>query len=117
MAELTRLLSHVQIQKLYIQGAQLSRQRLPFQDQENMTWLCVARTQFSNPAIDDLPLSLTFFDATRTRINDDGLERFTRLRNLKRLILRRTPTTEQGIQKLRDRMPWCRIRWESLVNR
>ncbi|WP_397571062.1 hypothetical protein [Schlesneria sp. T3-172] len=108
------LLTGVRPSALYIPSEPLPRTRLPFLRNQTLQWLCVARTQFSNPAIQDLPDSLTYFDATRTRINDAGLSGFTRLKRLKTLILRRTPTTSAGIGRLQQQMPWCRISWEPL---
>ena len=112
--QLADLFDSVAVGSLYIHNEKLPRTRMSWLDNENLTWLCVARTQFSNPAIDDLPLSLTYFDATRTRINDEGLNGFVRLKNLKTLWLRRTPTTEEAIEALRRKMPWCAISWEPL---
>ena len=112
--ELETLLSRVEIESLYIESAQLSRGRLPCLRLQRLSWLCVARTQFSNPAIDDLPTSLTYLDVTRTRITDEGLPAFIRLTQLRTLILCRTPTTAAAVQRLRHEMPWCEISWEPL---
>ncbi len=112
--QLERLLDHVQIETLYVQSMKLGRERIPCLQNTNLKWLLVARTQFSNPAIDDLPLSLEYFDATRTRISDEGLEKFVRLKNLQKLILRRTPTSKSAIDELQKKMPWCEIEWEEL---
>ena len=113
-SQLASLLSDVDITKLYIEGETLPPTNMAWLNKDSLTWLCVSRTQFSNPAIEDLPLSLNYLDATRTRINDDGLDSFVRLQNLDTLILRRTPTTKEGVEALRARMPWCDIRWEPL---
>ena len=112
--QLADTLRKVRIKKLYIQAERLPRTRMNWLNHDGLTWLCVGRTQFSNPAINDLPLSLEYLDARRTRINDDGLDSFVRLRNLTKLNLRRTPTTEKEIEALRQRMPWCTIEWERL---
>lgn len=114
--KLDRLLSSIDVSALYLSSATLPRGRLPFLHHDSLTWLCVSRTQFSNPAIADLPPTLQYLDATRTRINDQGLPALHRLHSLKTLILRRTPTTEQAVATLRDDMPWCNIRWEPLRN-
>ena len=111
---LSRLLQEVRVRKLYLRGMSLPREHIPVLSQEGLVWLSVCHTQFSNPAIEDLPQSLTNFDATRTRINDDGLPQFVAFKNLKSLNLRRTPTSEQAIEELRTQMPWCRIQWEPL---
>jgi hypothetical protein len=112
--QIEKMLDKTRVNTLFIQGAKLPRTRIGFLNHEGLTWLCVARTQFSDPAIADLPESLTYFDATRTRISDEGLDGFLRLRNLKKLILRRTPTTPEAIARLRDQMPNCKITWEKL---
>jgi hypothetical protein len=82
---------------------------------DGLVWLCVRRTQFSNPAIEDLRQSLQYLNATRTRISDHGLQSFVRLDNLRILNLRRTPTSESAIDALRAQMPWCVIEWEPLT--
>ena len=112
--ELNRLMSQVRMDSLQIESVQLPRGRIPALSRQALSWLCVARTQFSNPAIEDLPLSLTYFDATRTRITDEGLPSFTRLKKLRSLSLRRTPTTPEAVEKLREQMPWCHIAWEPM---
>ena len=112
--ELERLLTHVEVDQLYIESAQLSRGHLPCLSLQRLSWLCVARTQFSNPAIEDLPTSLTYLDATRTRITDEGLPAFIRLKKLRTLILCRTPTTAGAVERLRSQMPGCEISWELL---
>ncbi len=111
---LADLVASVAVRQLYIESATLPRTRMEWLNNDSITWLCVGRTQFSNPAIDDLPLSLTYLDATRTRINDEGLHSFVRLTSLKTLKLERTPTTGEAIEVLRRRMPWCEITWEPL---
>lgn len=111
---LAALLSHTRVEHLYVASEKLSRRRMPWLNHDGLKWLCVARTQFSDPAIDDLPQSLEHFDATRTRISDQGLSKFKRLRHLKKLVLRRTPTSPKAVNDLRSEMPWCEIRWESL---
>lgn len=113
---LATLLRDVAIEHLYVSSEKLPRTRMPWLNSDGMRWLCVSRTQFSNPAIEDLPLSLTYFDATRTRINDEGLKSFTRMTNLKTLKLRRTPTSSEAIELLRKKMPWCKIDWQPLLN-
>jgi hypothetical protein len=115
-SQISDTLNELHIRALYISSENLPRTNIPWLNHPGLTWLCVARTQFSNPAIDDLPTSLEYFDATRTRINDEGIDSFLRLKNLKTLILRRTPTSRAQIEKLKTKMPWCEIGWEPLVN-
>lgn len=111
---LSRLMEEVRVRKLYLRGMALPRESIPTLSQEGIVWLSVCHTQFSNPAIEDLPQSLTYFDATRTRISDDGLTQFVAFKNLKGLNLRRTPTSERAVEDLRKQMPWCKIHWEPL---
>ncbi len=113
---LEQLLLSVQVDKLYAANATLDRGRMPYLNQRGLTWLCLAHTQFSYPAIQDLPSSLEYFNATRTRISDQGLPGFARLKQLKSLNLRRTPTSSEAIESLRAQMPWCEIEWERLVH-
>lgn len=113
-SQLADTFDSVHVRKIYARGEALPRTSMKWLNHDGLTWLCLNRTQLSNPALDDLPDSLEYFDATRTRINDDGLNSFVRLKNLKTLNLRRTPTSEIAINSLRQRMPWCKIKWESL---
>lgn len=115
-AQVARMLEHVQLESLYISEVPLGRKNLPWLQHPGLKNLVVFRTQFSNPAIDDLPESLEFLNATRTRINDDGLDKFVRLTNLRSLILRRTPTSKEAIEALKKKMPWCNIDWRPLKN-
>lgn len=113
-AQLARLLESTNVDTLYLEGMKVDRRGIPCLRDTKVKWLLLARTQFSDPGIDDLPISLEYLDATRTRISDEGLDKFVRLTNLKVLILRRTPATEEGIERLREKMPQCRIAWEPL---
>lgn len=117
VSQLETLLSKVRIRSLYVSQAKLPRGRIPCLGYQSLEWIYVGRSQFSDPAIEDLPLSLKHLDATRTRITDNGLASFVRLKNLKTLILRRTQTTQEGIEKLQQQMPWCKIAWEPMVRR
>ncbi len=113
--DIESLLHAVQVESLYLCGEPIGRDRMPWLNHDSLKWLCVARTQFSNPAIDDLPESLEYFDATRTRISDQGLPKLKRLRNLKTLKLLRTPTSQKAINDLKTDMPWCEIQWQPLT--
>jgi hypothetical protein len=113
--QLANTMSSLRVRSVYLEGESLPRTRIDWLNHSGLTWLCVKRTQFSNPAIDNLPQSLQYLDATRTRINDDGLSSFVRLANLRSLDLRRTPTSGKAIEVLRTQMPWCTIKWEPLV--
>ncbi|QDU73303.1 hypothetical protein Pan97_02720 [Bremerella volcania] len=114
--ELARLLEDTHVDTLYLEGMKVDRRGIPCLHGSEVRWLLLARTQFSDPGIDDLPDTLEHLDVTRTRITDQGLDKFVRLKNLKTLILRRTPASEEGIEALRQKMPWCRIAWEPLTN-
>lgn len=115
-AQLTRLLENTQVDTLYLESMTVDRRGIPCLRDTKTRWLLLARTQFSDPGIDDLPITLEYFDATRTRISDEGLDKFVRLKNLQKLILRRTRTSEEGVERLRQKMPWCQISWEPLRN-
>lgn len=112
--QLERLTATVDPEFLYLEGLAVPRTAIPALNGSRLRWLLVARTDFSNPAIKSLPPSLEHLDATRTRIDDEGLPLFASMTNLKTLILRRTPTSEEAIEELREQMPWCVIRWQSL---
>lgn len=114
-SQLESLLSDVQVQRLLIPMAKLPPTGLEWLNREGLTQLGVFRTNFSNPAIDDLPESLEWFNAGETLINDDGLDAFVRLKHLYWLNLSGTPTSEAAIEDLRKKMPWCEIKWEPPV--
>jgi len=113
-SQLSDTFSKVRVRNLYAGSEMMPGTNLSWLNHDGLQWLCLNRTQFSNSAIDDLPDSLEYFDATRTRINDDGLAGFVRLKNLKTLNLRRTPTSKQAIDRLQRQMLWCEIKWEPL---
>jgi len=113
--QLARWMAGTTIPELAAENSQLGRGRLPFLNHPTLTHLHLGRTQFSNPAIDDLPASLVHLNLRRTRVTDQGLSKFVRLKNLEELVLRRTPTSEAAIERLREQMPWCEIRWEPLT--
>lgn len=113
-SQLSDTFSEVRVRNLYARSEMMPRTNLGWLNHDGLQWLCLNRTQLSNPAVNDLPTSLEYFDATRTRINDDGLAGFVRLKNLKMLNLSRTPTSKQAIDKLQRQMLWCEIKWEPL---
>lgn len=114
-SQLKSLLSDVRVSSLDIRGSRLPQTGIPWLNREDLIYLVVERTNFSNPAIDNLPDSLTGLNAIETRINDDGLDSFLRLKHLRVMVLTGTPCTEAGIEDLRKKMPWCRIEWEPTV--
>lgn len=113
-SQLSEMFANVHVKKMYASGERLPRTSMQWLNHDGLTWLCLNRTQLSNPAVNDLPDTLEYLDATRTRINDDGLSSFVRLKNLKTLNLSRTPTSENAISALRQKMPWCEVKWEAL---
>lgn len=116
-SQLKDLMAHTSLESLSAEGAQIGRGRLPFLNHPGLKYLSLGRTQFSNLALDDLPISLTHLDLRRTRITDEGLGKFVRLKNLEKLVLDRTPTSEEAIERLRAQMPWCEIGWEPLLEK
>ncbi|WP_166821643.1 leucine-rich repeat domain-containing protein [Thalassoroseus pseudoceratinae] len=116
LGDLEEVMMSCRVGKLGITSMPLPRTAISALSQPSLTWLCVMRTHFSSAGIDELPLSLEYFDATRTRINDDALPKFVKFTNLKRLKLRRTPTSRQAVETLRRQMPWCEIDWQPLQN-
>ncbi len=114
--QLAQWMASTSVEKLFAEGALLGRGRLPFLNHSTLTHLHLGRTNFSDPAIDDLPVSLQELNLRRTRITDAGLDKLVRLRNLKRLVINRTPTSKAAVDRLRLKMPWCAIQWEPLEN-
>ncbi len=108
------LLESVEIETLYMDAAQLGPGNLPYLRTTNLRELTVAGSAFSDAAIDDLPQTLEYFDATRTRITDQHLAKFAERKNLQTLKLGQTHTSKTAVDKLRSQMPWCAIHWEPL---
>ncbi|QDU73302.1 hypothetical protein Pan97_02710 [Bremerella volcania] len=96
--------------------AKLEPGPLPFLKNSGLVELCLCHTWFSDAAASDLPDTLVSLDLERTAVTDAALPEFARLHRLQYLNLRRTPTSEAAIEKLREAMPECQIAWEPLRN-
>lgn len=116
VAQLGQILDEVEIERLAVAPIDLGQGRLPCLNHPGLKYLHLRETDFSNPAIDDLPISLEHFFAGGTRIDDEGLPKFRRLTNLKYLNLRNTRASEPAIQRLREQMPRCEIHWHPLTH-
>lgn len=108
---MARMIGPLRLDVLFASNAEISTGRLPWLRNTGLERLDLSYTQFSNPAIDDLPSTLVQLDLSATKIDDDGLIKFVRLSNLERLGLIDTPTSEEAIESLRKQMPWCEIDW------
>ena len=113
---IARMVGPLRLDRLFASNAEISTGRLPWLRNTGLERLDLSWTQFSNPAIDDLPSTLVQLDLSATKIDDEGLFKFVRLRNLERLGLLDTPTSEAAIESLRKQMPWCEIDWKPLEN-
>ncbi|PQO27078.1 hypothetical protein [Blastopirellula marina] len=112
--QLEHLLAQVEMEGLGIGETTIGNRRIPSLQDTKLKFLSVSNTPFSDMLLDDLPDSLTYLDATSTKITDDGLPKLIRLKNLVSLKLALTPTSEAAIDALRQKMPWCTIEWEPL---
>ena len=112
---LALMLSGMQIDRLTVPYANISPGELPWLRNTNLEMLILSGTGFSNAAIDDLPETLKWADLSGTNIDDAGLEKFVRLKELKGLRLNGTSTTLPAIEELREKMPWCEIEWNPQV--
>lgn len=110
-AQLARIVEEVEMELLFAYSAPIGGGPMPWLRDTKLTHLKLSKTKFSDVAIDDLPLSLEKLSAHNTQITDQGLEKLVRLTNLKKLILRRTPTSREAIDELRAKMSWCDIEW------
>ena len=115
-AQLVRVVKNVELELLSAYSAPIGGGPMPWLRDTKLTYLKLSRTQFSDEAIDDLPLSLTKLGAHNTQITDEGLGKFVRLTNLKNLVIWKTPTSREAIEELRKKMPWCDIDWQPLTN-
>ncbi|RCS52914.1 hypothetical protein DTL42_08825 [Bremerella cremea] len=112
--QLEHLFQRFNLETLAVFDSTIGRRPMPFLRDSQLKWLGFSRTHLSDVVLDDLPDSLEYLDATRTRITDDGLKKLVRLENLKELTLRRTPTSKAAIEDLKKKMPWCQIWWAPL---
>lgn len=112
--QLEYLLDRFNLETLAVSESSIGRRPMPFLRDSQLKWLGFSRTHLSDEVLDDLPDSLEYLDATRTRITDEGLQKLVQLKNLKELKLRRTPTSRAAIEDLKKQMPWCQIWWSPL---
>lgn len=112
--QLEYLLDRFNLETLAVFESSIGRRPMPFLRESQLKWLGLSRTHLSDNVLDDLPDSLEYLDATRTRITDEGLQKLVRLKNLKELRLRRTPTSQAAIEELKKQMPQCQIWWAPL---
>ncbi|MEW4565217.1 hypothetical protein AB1K70_22020 [Bremerella sp. JC770] len=113
--DLETLLTHVHVEEIYAPYCPLDGGPIPALRASRLTYLELSHSWFGDAAAADLPTTLTWLDLERTAVTDAGLSEFTRLRRLESLNLKRTPTSEAAIEKLRSAMPWCEIQWEPLT--
>lgn len=97
IAQLERVLKSVQSERLMIAGVGLPQTAIPELNSPGLRWLNVADTNFSNSAIENLPMSIEYLAATRTLIDDDGLSAFVLKTNLKKLMLRQNAVSDSAI--------------------
>ena len=110
--QLERLLDTLTISHLTIsQTDSIGGQRMPFLRDSQLALLSFNDVPLTDTVLDDLPDTLTHFSATNTNITDAGLDKFVQRKNLKDLVLDQTPTSEAAIEDLREKMPWCEIKW------
>lgn len=112
--DLERILSHTQVDEIYAMYCPLDVGSLPALRQSQLKILQLSHTWFDDAAVRDLPSTLTSLSLERTYVTDAGLSEFKRLHRLEYLNLKRTPTSQAAIEKLREEMPWCEITWEPL---
>ncbi|MEW4455392.1 hypothetical protein AB1L30_22170 [Bremerella sp. JC817] len=116
-AQLAKALGTTRIGQLVAPRSHLTAGPFPELRRTGLVELNLSHTWFSDAAIADLPISLQHLTLERTAVTDAGLDSFRRLRNLRSLGLRRTPTSQQAVDRLRAEMPWCEIYWSPLVDR
>ncbi|PQO44785.1 hypothetical protein [Blastopirellula marina] len=109
--QLEHLFDHVEMEALGIGGTPIGERPLPFLSDTKLKYLFCDKTFVSDSFLDCLPVTLEHLMIPNTRVTDAGLEKLVRLKNLQLLVLRDTPTSEEAIEKLRDKMPWCEIEW------
>ncbi|PQO44786.1 hypothetical protein [Blastopirellula marina] len=113
-AQLSQILSHVEIKSLQARWIPESLETIPGMRNSSLERLNLSHTRFSDSATADLPATLIDLNLERTAVTDAAFDQFVRLKKLKGLNLKRTPTSQAGIEALRAKMPWCTIEWEAL---
>ncbi len=103
--QLERLLKNTSISYLYVGGLDMQSDRMPFLRDTNLLFLTIQDSQFGNAAIDDLPDSLLHFSVSRCQIDDRGLPKLTRLKQLRRFHIWIAPATPDGCRRLAEEMP------------
>ncbi len=111
--ELDRLLSPLQIQKLAIYP--LEDQNEPYAFLHNIGVEDLEMHAAPVAVTENLPVSLKRLDISGSNIDDDSLDQFAQMKNLEELDLSRTITTKGGVQRLREKMPWCEVIWEKRI--
>lgn len=114
--QLATLLSEVRLNQLEAPRSHLNAGPFPELRNTRLQYLDLSHTWFSDPAIADLPSTLEELILERTAVTDAGLEHFGRLKRLQYLNIKRTPTSEEAVEALREKMPWCHINWTPLKN-
>lgn len=103
--QLGRLLENTSIPFLGIAGLEISGDRMPYLRNQSIQFLTFQDSNFGNQDIDDLPTSLLHFSLSRCDIDDEGLVKLTRLKNLRRFHIWIAPATREGCQRLQQEMP------------
>lgn len=111
--QLRELLEEVETKTLDVRATSIEDDPLPFLRDTNLTYLHLGDAAVSGKVIKDLPETLISLNLTGTQVTDEGLEGLVRLKNLKFLTLSNTPTSEEAIEALREKMPLCKIYWQS----
>ncbi|PQO36929.1 hypothetical protein C5Y96_07135 [Blastopirellula marina] len=110
--KLAAMVGSIRLDQLIATHASLGTGPMPWLRHTRLKELNLSYTQFSDAAVDDLPMTLERLELEETQITDDGVAKLTKLKRLKVLILRDTHVSKEAYLKLKEELPDCWIDWD-----
>lgn len=110
--KLATMVGSIRLDKLVATHASLGTGPLQWLRHTQLKELNLSYTQFSDAAVDDLPVTLERLELEETQITDIGAAKLAKLKQLKVLILRESHVSKEAYQKLKEELPDCWIDWD-----
>jgi len=112
--KLAAMVGSIRLDKLHAAYADLDRGPKPWLRRTQLKELYLSHTQFSDEAVDDLPVTLERLELEETQLTSLGMAKLARLRNLRVLILRKVVANEATYRELKHNLPDCLIDWDPI---
>ncbi|MBA2113264.1 hypothetical protein [Bremerella alba] len=112
-AKLAAMVGSIRLDRLHATHASLGQGPMPWLRHTGLKELNLSHTQFSDAAVDDLPVSLQRLELEDTQLTDTGMAKLARLKNLKFLILRGMRAHDETFVELKAKLPGCIIDWDT----